>query len=683
MHERFLKAMQSCWLTVAAELASAHPNTPHDALGHTARQIFEGMMFRRMCQQRGLPIPESEAACDTQYDGLLAGIGNEPWPVAALGLTHERLLGSRLASGPGGRLRRTTHLQTKKNAGVFYTPAYVCQYTAEKSLAADHGSLPKILDPSCGCGAFLLAAYQHLRSRYASVAPEHLASCLHGMDIDPDAVSVARRTLWLEAATGQLPGERLGHLADRLAAQIRVGDVLAAPEIEKAGPFDVVLGNPPYRRELHTKAFLDPIAATEFGRRYRMPRMDLWYYFLHRSLELLTSGGRLSFIVGAYWTKGRGAEKLIATLRENAHLEEIFTLGRLQVFPNVAGQHLILTLTKGPAAGPTLVKTVRGESRGDAEPFVRGLASVEAFQKTSEQLFRGKGIDLEPPCDEFLTRLEHFPRLATFGLIRQGIAENPASVTPRTNQQHGNSWTVGEGVFVLTEAELARLNLTEEERTLLRPYHDLCDLGRYRLARQPSRWLIYSTPQTCPAIDRFPGIGCHLERFRAIMAERRETRQGRRAWWQLHWPREERLWQSAKLLAVQMAQRPAFTPALEPVYVPFSVNVFVPDHETREHLYYLAALLNSRLLWKWFRHHAKQRGVGLEINGHVLAQAPIRAIDFARPADVACHDRLVELVGRRMAAGSPVDATLEQQIDQLVGDLYGLTAAERRDVELP
>ncbi len=683
MHERFLRAMESCWLTVATDLASTHPNTPHDALGHTARQTLEGMVFRRMCQQRGLPIPETEAADPSQYDGLLAGIGDEPWPVEALGWLHERLLGCRLTPGSGRHLRIAPHAQTKKNAGVFYTPAYVCRYIAEKSLAANHGPLPKILDPSCGCGAFLLAAFQHLRSRHVSVALKHLVSCLHGVDIDPDAVLVARRSLWLEVLTSQPPDGDLGQLANRLAAQIRVGNVLVAPEIEKSGPFDVVLGNPPYRRELHTKAFLDQIAVTDFGRRYRMPRMDLWYYFLHRSFELLKPGGRLSFIVGAYWTKGRGAEKLIATLRQNAHLEEIFSLGRLQVFPNVAGQHLILTLTKGPAANPTVVKTVRGEPRGDAEPFVRGHAPVEIFQKTPEQLYRGKAIDLEPPCDEFLARLEHFPRLAAFGLIRQGIAENPASVTPRTNQQHGNPWTVGEGVFVLTEAELARLNLPEEERSLLRPYHDLCDLGRYRLAQPPSRWLIYSTPQTCPAIDHFPGIRRHLERFRAIMDQRRETRDGRRAWWQLHWPRDERLWQAAKLLAVQMAPRPAFTPALTPAYVPFSVNVFVPGPETREHLYYLAALLNSRLLWKWFRHHAKRRGVGLEINGHVLAEAPIRPIDFARPAEVACHDRLVELVGRRMTNKTSSEATLEEQIDQLVGDLYGLTAAERRDIKLP
>jgi adenine-specific DNA-methyltransferase len=683
MHERCFKAIDSAWLALAAELARQDPNLPAETLGDAACRIVQRRVFLQMCRQRDANAPDWDAPPNSESNlGWLARDIEQhaaiaSWPVDALGWIHERLLGRRLVRVDDGSIRIEEHKRTRKVAGVFYTPSYVCEYMAQKALAETEDRRPRILDPACGCGAFLLAAYRHLR-RHAAADPEAFAAGLHGVDIDPQAVLVARRSLWLEAQSERLSDGMAQRLAERLTANLRTGDVLVDPAVEALGPFDVVLGNPPYRRELHTKALLDRIAATEFGRRYRTPRMDLWYYFFHRGLELLKPGGRLSFIVGAYWTKGRGAERLIAAMREDSHVEELFALGRLQVFPGVAGQHLILTLTKGPSSRPTLVKTVNRRTQADAEPFVRGVAPVVAFEKTAEQLFRG-GIDLEPPCGELLARLERFPPLASFGLVRQGIAENPAAVTERTNLKHGSRWTVGEGVFVLTEAELAGLKLTEAERGLLRPYHDLCDLGRYTVARRPSRWLIYSTPQTCPAIDPYPGLRRHLERFRPILDERRETRQGRRAWWQLHWPRDESLWQASKLLAVQMAPRPAFAPALTPVYVPFSVNVFIPDAATREHLYYLAAVLNSRLLWKWFRHHAKQRGVGLEINGHVLARAPIHPIDFTSPAEVACHDRLVALVDAMLASGS-VEET-DREIDQRVYELYGLTEAEIRDVQ--
>jgi hypothetical protein len=236
-------------------------------------------------------------------------------------------------------------------------------------------------------------------------------------------------------------------------------------------------------------------------------------------------------------------------------------------------------------------------------------------------------------------------------------------------------------VFVLRAEEASRLGLSDAESSLLRPYHVLADLGRYWIADSASRRLIYSTSRTWPEERQFPLLLGHLARFRALMEARRETRLGRRAWWHLHWPRAESIWPSAKLIAVQMGPRPAFVPAIGPAYVPFSVNVFVAGNSIPEHLYYLAGLLNSRLLWNWFRHHAKRRGVGLEINGHVLAATPIRRIDMAVPADRARHDKVVDLVSRRLeleqrqrATGAlcPEIEPLEAEIDRLVCELYGV-----------
>jgi hypothetical protein len=549
---------------------------------------------------------------------------------------------------------------------------------------------------------------------------------LHGVDLDAEAVLAARRSLWLEIvapaggglhpvgsalcgvpeagnepsfearnATQRVPysnnpvdRKMARAVAERLGSTIECGDVLLDPIWEeRAGRFDWVVGNPPYRRELNTKSMLDAVAATPLGRRYRAPRMDLWYYFLHRGLELLKPGGRLSYIVGAYWTSGTGARHVIRALRESAEVEEIFSLGRLQVFPRVTGRHLILRVRKGAGTGPTTVKVVPPDARADAEPYVRGRLPVATFIKSPGQLFLADRIDLEPPCEEILARLSGFATLGSLGRVRQGIAENPASVTAAVNRRHGGRWTVGQGVFALTPQELQRLRLPESEAGLVQPYHDLADLGRYYLAEEPSLRLIYSTARTCPDIARYPVLRRHLEQFRPIMERRRETLSGLRAWWQLHWPREEPLWQASKLIAVQMAARPAIVPAVVPVYVPFSVNVFVPHPGVGEHLYYLAALLNSRLLWCWYRHHAKQRGLGLEINGHVLARSPVRRIDPSSPEDLARHDRLVGLVelmlaGARQLRTEPpplLEAALREhlarvdpQIDHVVYELYGL-----------
>ena len=111
--------------------------------------------------------------------------------------------------------------------------------------------------------------------------------------------------------------------------------------------FDVVLGNPPYHRELGAKALLDRLAASELGRKYRTARMDLWYYFVHRGLDLLKPGGRLAFIVGSYWTAAPGAAKLVRQLRRSAQIEEIVCFDGGSLFEDVAGRQMILRLREG------------------------------------------------------------------------------------------------------------------------------------------------------------------------------------------------------------------------------------------------------------------------------------------------------------------------------------------------
>jgi len=180
------------------------------------------------------------------------------------------------------------------------------------------------------------------------------------------------------------------------------------------------------------------------------------------------------------------------------------------------------------------------------------------------------------------------------------------------------------------------------------------------------------------------------------MEQRRETQNGAISWWQLHWPRDENIWKASKIIAIQMSKRPSFAVARRPVYVPFSVNVFVPSSEVSEDLNYFAGLLNSKLLWLWYSHCAKRRGVGLEINGNVLARTPIRRIDFSDAADKAKHDRMVRLVEQMLEAKKHLakaktdkDKTyyqnkcvaLDRQIDRLVYDLYGLREEEIGIVE--
>lgn len=99
----------------------------------------------------------------------------------------------------------------------------------------------RVCDPACGAGHFLVAAARRLARAVAVLrdpdAPDHrralhdvVARCVHGVDLDPDAVELCKFTLWIECLDPTRPLPYLDH-------RIQPGDALvgAAPEALAGG----------------------------------------------------------------------------------------------------------------------------------------------------------------------------------------------------------------------------------------------------------------------------------------------------------------------------------------------------------------------------------------------------------------------------------------------------------------
>mgnify|MGYP001260828795 CR=1 FL=1 len=163
-----------------------------------------------------------------------------------IGGAYEAMLGLRVVAGPGGALRLAADA-ARRRSGTHYTPraltGSIVRTTLEPVLAA-LGERPEatqllgleICDPALGCGAFLIEACRQLGEQLQAAwarhgdapdlpdLPQHArrlvaARCLHGVDLDPLAVELARRSLWL--LTG--PPEPAGAY---LATSLRRGDAL-------------------------------------------------------------------------------------------------------------------------------------------------------------------------------------------------------------------------------------------------------------------------------------------------------------------------------------------------------------------------------------------------------------------------------------------------------------------------
>ena len=244
-------------------------------------------------------------------------------------------------------------------AGVFYTPDPVVDYVVDGALppllpagGPGGGDPLRIVDPACGGGAFLVAAFKRLVRWYqraagarpltaadrARIARTHL----HGADVDPQALAVTRLSLMLEV----FEGEDVAALD--LSDNLRLGDALLDDSLLPSGTFHAVLGNPPW---VHSKRL-----APDERRRHRQRfasagrQYDLFGCFVERGVELLRPDGVLAFVVPSRLLMNPAYEAVRRMLLVRTALTDLTDLGD-DVFPGVAMPSLALTCRRAPGSG--------------------------------------------------------------------------------------------------------------------------------------------------------------------------------------------------------------------------------------------------------------------------------------------------------------------------------------------
>ena len=111
--------------------------------------------------------------------------------------------------------------------------------------------------------------------------------------------------------------------------------------------FDVVIGNPPYIGEKGNKEIFQAVYQTEFGKKFYQGKMDLFYFFFHKSLDILADSSLLSFITTNYYITATGGAKLRQDIKTRSIALELINFNEVGIFESATGQHnLITTLQK-------------------------------------------------------------------------------------------------------------------------------------------------------------------------------------------------------------------------------------------------------------------------------------------------------------------------------------------------
>jgi SAM-dependent methyltransferase len=191
------------------------------------------------------------------------------------------------------RLQPAAHA-ARKQRGAFATPPELVELLVANTLPTVRpGARVTVLDPACGDGRFLSAAA-------ARIAAAGAVPLVTGVDIEPDAVRAARRTV---AASPGAP-----------SARFRQADALRHDWGDER--FDVVLGNPPFLSQL--------AASTTRGGSSRHgggPYADAAAEFLALAVRLARPGeGRVGLVLPQSILASRDAAEVRSDVDRRAEL---------------------------------------------------------------------------------------------------------------------------------------------------------------------------------------------------------------------------------------------------------------------------------------------------------------------------------------------------------------------------
>jgi tRNA1(Val) A37 N6-methylase TrmN6 len=150
-------------------------------------------------------------------------------PVEILGTAYEQYLGKQVILLPGHRARIEDKPEVRKAGGVYYTPEYIVDHIIESTVkklvegkSPDEIAKIKILDPACGSGSFLIAAYQYLLD-YHKKYYNRIRKSLSKDAIDPEK-SISKRTAAVNKR-GKLPLTPDGELTLKKKKEILVNNI--------------------------------------------------------------------------------------------------------------------------------------------------------------------------------------------------------------------------------------------------------------------------------------------------------------------------------------------------------------------------------------------------------------------------------------------------------------------------
>ncbi len=374
-------------------------------------------------------------------------------PADILGGVYESYLGH-IAQNPikaskQGKERDKKEIKTKsrqkrKEQGIYYTPKFIVDYIVENTLGKKLEEVKsmrelkqiKVLDPACGSGSFLNKALQAVNDKYKDFGnpgkqetkSEILMSNIYGVDLDPQAVELAKLNLLVSAL------DKKAKLPD-LTGNVRVGNSLISgneKELKKYfgkdwrekrpfnweeefpfchstekgdSGFDVVIGNPPYITLSLGKQqkFFSENDIQYFNNNYKDVmeyKGNTYALFIAKSISLLKKDGLFSFIIPNTILLSSTFKNLRKFILNNCSIEYLVNI-KAKVFGGAeTGGNLVFVLKKKKAEKNHKIKVI---DISDIDEF----KNIKNYQEILQQSY----------CED--NEFKFFTELSNIALIKK------------------------------------------------------------------------------------------------------------------------------------------------------------------------------------------------------------------------------------------------------------------------
>ncbi len=371
----------------------------------------------------------------------------------------------------------------RKEFGVFYTPDYITKYIVKESIGGwlsdirselGENELPiltdkdyeainfakvsnfgkvdkieknkkfwndylqkllsiKVLDPACGSGAFLVAAYDFLLKEYLLIQkeiallnppepPENfipkmkngldfelvqkfdienhiIKNNIYGVDLNFESVEITKLSLWLKTV-------KRGKILGDIDYNIQCGNSLIQSKeiagdwafewnekykkIMESGGFDVIIGNPPYVNielvDEKSRKFLLEKYETCTG------RTDLYIAFMEKSIELLNQNGYNSFIIPYSFINQNYGSVIRKKLVENTTIKSLSDLSNFYVFPDAKVKNIVYCVKKSYEKTETDIRFFNNMNDFFSNHISHYHVNQSEFLKLKENRFETKNI---------------------------------------------------------------------------------------------------------------------------------------------------------------------------------------------------------------------------------------------------------------------------------------------------